>query len=75
MYVDTTQIRNNWGLLREQCAESREGTSAVLLQSGLDEKWWAEFLIPWNAAAMRKETKYLWDMEVYEYFTEAEALV
>ena len=24
-------------------------TSAVLLQSGLDEKWWA---VPWNAAAI-----------------------
>ena len=30
------------GLLREQCAEWREGTSAVLLQSGLDENWWAD---------------------------------
>ena len=26
------------GLQREQCA----GTSAVLLQSGLDEEWWAD---------------------------------
>ena len=30
------------GLLREQCAEWKEGTSAVLLQSGLDENWWAD---------------------------------
>ena len=29
-------------LLREQCAESKEGTSAVLLQSGLNESWWAD---------------------------------
>ena len=27
------------GLCREQCAELRKGTSAVLLQSGLDENW------------------------------------
>ena len=25
-----------------QCAELWKGTSAVLLQSGLDEKWWAD---------------------------------
>ena len=30
------------GLLREQCAGVKEGTSAVLLQSGLEEKWWAD---------------------------------
>ena len=31
------------GLLKEQYAELiKEGTSAVLLQSGLDEKWWAD---------------------------------
>ena len=29
-------------LLKEQYAESKEGTSAVLLQSGLDDKWWAD---------------------------------
>ena len=29
------------GLLKEQCAEWKEGTSAVLLQSGLDNEWWA----------------------------------
>ena len=29
-------------LLKEQYAESRKETSAVLLQSGLDEKWWAD---------------------------------
>ena len=25
-----------------QCAELKEGTSAVLLQSGLNENWWAD---------------------------------
>ena len=30
------------GLLREQYAGVKEGTSAVLLQSGLDESWWAD---------------------------------
>ena len=29
------------GLLKEQCGV-KGGTSAVLLQSGLDEKWWAD---------------------------------
>ena len=42
MCVNTAQIGNEWGLLTEQYAELREGTSAVLLQSGLDEKWWAD---------------------------------
>ena len=30
------------GLLREAVRRVEEGTSAVLLQSGLDEKWWAD---------------------------------
>ena len=34
--------RKLMGLLREQCGEIKEGTSAVLLQSGLDENWWAD---------------------------------
>ena len=29
-------------LLRERYPEKKEGTSAVLLHSGLDEKWWAD---------------------------------
>ena len=29
-------------LRTEQCAELKEGTSAVLLQSGLHESWWAD---------------------------------
>ena len=30
------------GLLKEQCGEVKEGTFAVLLQSGLNESWWAD---------------------------------
>ena len=30
------------GLLKEQYARVKEGTSAVLLQSGLNESWWAD---------------------------------
>ena len=29
-------------LQKEQCARVKEGTSAVLLQSGLNESWWAD---------------------------------
>ena len=29
-------------LRKEQCAELKKGTSAVLLQSGLNESWWAD---------------------------------
>ena len=31
-------------LRKEQCAEWRKGTSAEMLQSGLDENWWADSL-------------------------------
>ena len=34
--------RRQMGLLKEQCARVKEGTSAVLLQSGLNESWWAD---------------------------------
>ena len=34
--------QKHMGLLREQYAELKEGTSAVLLQSGLDENRWAD---------------------------------
>ena len=34
--------RRQMGLLKEQCAEVKEGTTAVLLQSGLNESWWAD---------------------------------
>ena len=30
------------GLQKEQCAREKEGTSAVLLQSGLDNEWWVD---------------------------------
>ena len=30
------------GLLKEQLRRVKEGTSAVLLQSGLTEEWWAD---------------------------------
>ena len=48
LYVDTTQIRNKWDCWESSAQSVIEGTSAVLLQSGLDEKWWQ---IPWNAIA------------------------
>ena len=35
----------------------REGTSALLLQSGLDEKWWA---VLWNATAIGETSKTSW---------------
>ena len=41
-------------LLKEQCAEQREGTSAVLLQCGLDENWWADSLELQVPSAMGK---------------------
>ena len=35
-------VQRQMVLLKERYAELQEGTSAVLLQSGLDEKWWAD---------------------------------
>ena len=32
------------GLLKEAVHRVKEGTSAVLLQSGLNEHWWADFM-------------------------------
>ena len=37
------------GIAEKAVRRIRDGTSAVLLQSGLDEKWWADFL--WNGTA------------------------
>ena len=39
--VNTTQIRNKW-IAERAVRIVKEGTSAVLLQSGLDESWWAD---------------------------------
>ena len=41
LYVNTTQIRNN-GIAERAVRRVKEGTSAVLLQSGLDNEWWAD---------------------------------
>ena len=41
MYVYTTQIRKN-GIAERAVRRVKEGTSAVLLQSGLNENWWAD---------------------------------
>ena len=41
LYVNATQIGNKW-YCRKSSAQSKESTSAVLLQSCLDEKWWAD---------------------------------
>ena len=38
--VYTVSLRNKRNELHD---ELRKGTSAVLLQSGLDEKWWSDF--------------------------------
>ena len=38
------------GIAERAVRRIKEGTSAVLLQSGLDEEWWADF--PWNATAI-----------------------
>ena len=40
--------REQMGLLKEQCAV-KEGTSAVLLQSGLNEIWWADSMECFNS--------------------------
>ena len=38
---NTSSIRDKWHRWKTR-RRAKEGTSAVLLQSGLDEKWWAE---------------------------------
>ena len=41
LYVDTTQMKTKW-IGERAVRRMKEGTSAVLLQSGLDGKWWAD---------------------------------
>ena len=48
LHVNTTQIRNTWDC-RKSTAQSEEGTSAVLSQSGLD--MFGE-RIPWSVTAI-----------------------
>ena len=42
LYDNTTQIRNKWDCWESSAQSKKEGTSAVLLQSGLNENWWAD---------------------------------
>ena len=39
LYINTPSIRDKWHRWKSRV---KEGTSAVLLQSGLDESWWAD---------------------------------
>ena len=41
LYFNATQIRNKWDCKRA-VRRVKEGTSVVLLQSGLDNEWWAD---------------------------------
>ena len=41
LYVNTSPSRNKW-VAERAVRRIKEETSAVLLQSGLDEKWWAD---------------------------------
>ena len=45
LYVDTTQIRNKWYCGKSSAQTKGEGTSAVLLQSGLNESRWADSMV------------------------------
>ena len=36
-------VQRQMVLLKDRYAEFKEGTSAVLLQAGVDEKWWVDF--------------------------------
>ena len=42
LYVNTLISPRRMVLLKERYAEETKGTSAVLLPSGLDEKWWVD---------------------------------
>ena len=41
LYANSSSIRDKRHR-RESSTQVKEGTSAILLQSGLDEKWWAD---------------------------------
>ena len=40
--VNATQTRNKWDCWESAVRKVKEGTSAVLLQSGLNKEWWAQ---------------------------------
>ena len=40
--ISNTQIRDKWEFRKSIEQSRKEGTSAVLLQSDLNEKWWAD---------------------------------
>ena len=42
LHVNTTQIRNKWEIAERAVRRVKEGTSAVLLQLGLNENWLAD---------------------------------
>ena len=42
LYVNTTQIGNKWDCWERAIRRVKEGTSAVLFQSGLDNEWWPD---------------------------------
>ena len=42
LYVNTTRIRNKWWIAERAVRRVKEGTLVVLLQSGLDNAWWAD---------------------------------
>ena len=43
LHVNTPHRSETDGIAERAVRRVKEGTSAVLLQSGLNESWWAEF--------------------------------
>ena len=48
-------------LLKEPSEECKEGTSAILPQSGLDEQWWADFYGMLYLSAKRHRSLVWWE--------------
>ena len=58
------KIRNKWDL-KEQFGRVKEGTSAVLLQSGLDNEWWADSM-EWYSYLRNIQDKLSYGKTLYE---------
>ena len=43
--TSTAHRSEKMGLQEEQCVESEKGTSAMPLQSGLDNEWWSDSMV------------------------------
>ena len=58
------------GIAERAVRRVKEGTSAVLLQSGLDENWWADSMECYTLSAKRSRSLIWWEDPIWKTFWE-----